>query len=332
MKTFNWGIIGPGSIAKDFADDLKFVNSPQRITAVLSHHEESAREFAEQFDIPAYYTDIDQFLANRNFDAVYIATPHTLHFEQTLACLNHQVPVLCEKPLVINAEQVRTLIEASERNKTFLLEGMWIRFLPSINKVLDLIGSGEIGTVSSIKASMSYKAPQDQSNRYFNPELGGGSLLDLGIYPVFLSHLLLGKPSSIKCSAKLSDLGIDESCAMLFEYEGGKYALLESSIITQMELSAEIAGNKGTIKIQSPWNERPASIDVKTHEGGEKSYFCEWQGRGFQYEVEEVVRSISKNEIYSNLYCHHFSLDIMETLDEIRRQVHVSYESFEEAQ
>ncbi|RYF93030.1 MAG: Gfo/Idh/MocA family oxidoreductase, partial [Chitinophagaceae bacterium] len=276
-----------------------------------------------------YYTDIQLFLSNKNFDAIYIASPHTSHFEQAIACLDHQIPVLCEKPLAINAVQVAKLKSASEKNNTFLLEGMWIRFLPSIKKVLEILGSKEIGLVNSVKASMSFKAPEDEDNRYFDPALGGGSLLDLGIYPVFLAHLVLGKPASVKAVGKLSDQGIDESCAILLQYTSGSHAILDSSIITQSELSAEIAGDRGVIKIQSPWNEKPSSIKVTLYDGGVKEYPCEWEGRGFQYEVEEVIAALKNKKIYSDLYRHEFSLEIMDTLDEVRSQIGVKYGSVE---
>jgi predicted dehydrogenase len=329
MEKFNWGIIGPGSIAKDFTEDLKHVKIPQKVTSVLSHREESAKEFADEFAVDKYYTNIEEFITNRNFDAVYIATPHTSHYEQTLACLNAGIPVLCEKPLVINAGQVKNLIAASQKNNTFLLEGMWIRFLPSINKVLELIANDEIGELVSVKASMSYQAPKDKENRYFNPDLGGGSLLDLGIYPVFLSMLLFGRPNMIKAVGKLSPEGIDETCAVLCQYDNGKHALLDSSIITQGELVAEIMGTAGTIKILSPWNEKPAGIHLTKQGGENKEFPCEWPGRGFQYEVAEVISCIEKKSIETHLYCHHFSLDVMETLDEIRQQLGVKYHSIE---
>jgi predicted dehydrogenase len=329
MKTFNWGIIGPGSIARDFVDDLKYVKSSQRVVAVLSHREESAREFSSEYSIGGCYTDIDAFLRHPEIDAVYIATPHTAHFEQTLACLENKIPVLCEKPLVLNAIQAKSLIDSSKRNNTFLLEGMWIRFLPSIGQVLNIIKSNSIGKIISVKASMSYKAPADEDNRYFNPELGGGSLLDLGVYPVFLSQLILGKPEEIKAIGKRSEKGIDETCAVLCRYQGGKHAILESSIITQTELSAEIAGDKGVIKIMSPWNEKPEFIRVTLYDGSVKTYSCDWEGRGFQYEVEEVITCVNNKAIQSDLYDHHFSLHIMETMDEIRKQLNVKYESFE---
>lgn len=330
MKPFNWGIIGPGSIAKDFTNDLKYVRRPQAVTAVLSHRKKSAVEFAEQYKVKSYYTDLKKFLDHQHIDAVYIATPHTFHFDQALACLERGIPVLCEKPLVINASQAKKLHAASKKNKTLLIDGMWIRFLPSIQKVLQLISSGAIGKVRSVKASMSYHAPKNKNNRYFDPELGGGSLLDLGIYPVFLAQLLLGVPQKIKAIGNLSKEGIDETCAALFQYKNDEHAFIESSIITRTELSAEIGGDKASIKILSPWNEMPEAIVVTANDGKKtKRYPCKWKGRGFQYEVEEVLRCIKNGQTESRLYDHQFSIDIMETLDKIRRQIDVKYKSVE---
>ncbi|RYF98323.1 MAG: Gfo/Idh/MocA family oxidoreductase [Chitinophagaceae bacterium] len=231
MEALRWGIIGPGSIARDFADDLKLAPGKQKVTSVLSHRRESATEFAEEYHIGSIHTELSDFIKEREFDVVYIATPHPLHYEEAKQCLLNGIPVLCEKPMVMNSGQAAELLDLSKEKNTFLLEGMWIRFLPSIKKVLALIASGEIGSVISVKASMSFLAPKDPSSRYFNPELGGGSLLDLGIYPVFLAQLVLGTPSVIKANGKLSAQGIDETCSMLFQYPGGEHASLESSII-----------------------------------------------------------------------------------------------------
>lgn len=328
MHPFRWGIIGPGSIAHDFVKDLAYVTSgPQQITAVYSHNIEGAKEFAEQYNVPAWFVDAEKFIANGNMDAVYIATPHTFHHEHTLLCLNNKIPVLCEKPLAINAEQVKEMIAAAEKNKTFLMEGMWVRFLPSIKKVMEIIHHDVIGNVLSVKADMSYKAPYDPESRYFNPELGGGSLLDLGIYPVYLSLLLLGKPKEIKAIAKLSDKGIDESCALLFQYAQGQHAILESSLITQTELVATIHGEKGNIKILSPWNEKPSAIEVVMLKDGTERHELQWEGRGFQFETDEVVQCIRRNVITSHLFSHEMSIDLMETMDEIRSAIHLYYET-----
>lgn len=325
-----WGIIGPGNIANAFAEDLKFVKEGEPvIVSVLSDKEESAREFADRFSISHFSNEFSGFLDKKLLDAVYIATPHTLHFEYAMECLKAGIPVLCEKPMGINAQQVRALAEASAVHKTFLMEGMWVRFLPSIQVLMDIITKGFAGNIISVKASLSYKAPSDPESRYFNPLLGGGSLLDLGIYPVFLALLLLGKPEGIEATGKLSDKGIDETCSMLFKYPGGQYASLESSIITQTETSAEIAGERGAIKILAPWAEKPESIELDIYNSRHISYPCKWEGRGFQFEVDEVYRCLSKNRRSSLDFNDRFSLDIAEVMDEVRQQLGVKYHVYE---
>lgn len=324
-----WGIIGPGNIAREFTQDLKWVTqgSPS-VVVVLSDKSESAQAFAEEFNVPHAFTDVADFIAIKP-DVAYIATPHTLHHEYALQCLQNGIAVLCEKPLAINAKQVKELVDASVSNNAFLMEGMWIRFLPSIQRLITIIQKGYAGKVLSVKASMSYKAPEDPSSRYFDPVLGGGSLLDLGIYPVFLAMLMLGKPDAIEAVGRISETGIDETCSMLFKYSNGSYANLESSIVTQTELSAEVAGERGVIKILPPWNEKPTSIELDIYNSRHISYPCEWEGRGFQYEADEVYRCMKKGLNYSPDFSHQFSIDIVEAMDEVRRQLGVRYHVYE---
>lgn len=326
MDTFSWGIIGPGNIATEFAHDLSLIKSAtHRIGAVLSHSLEKAAAFAEKEDAPQYFEDLNTFVNKATVDAVYIATPHPLHHEETLRCLQHRIPVLCEKPLAMNSREVKEMVAAADKHQTFLMEGMWIRFLPSIGKVLSLIESNAIGKIISIKADMSYKAPYDPESRYFNPSLGGGSLLDLGIYPVFLTHLLLGKPATIKANARLSDKYVDEACAAVLGYGNSSYAFIESSLVTQTELTATIYGETGRIHIATPWNEKPAHIIVTGYDGAVQQYPCAWEGRGLQYEAEEVYHCVRQGKLYSDKFCHQFSLDLMGTLDAIRQQTHIRY-------
>jgi predicted dehydrogenase len=324
MEEFKWAIIGSGQIAEEFAHDIKLAKG-QSIEAVVGRTMEKAKTFASAENIPQYFDNLDTLLQQGGIDAAYIATPHTLHYEQTLQCLSHNIPVLCEKPLAINMQQVSDMIAASEQHNTFLMEGMWIRFLPSIQKVLELIEKDAIGNIVSIKADMSYRAPHETSNRFFDPQKGGGSLLDLGIYPVYLSHLLLGKPHVIQAWARLTNEHIDESCAALFHYDNGMYAIIESSLIMQMEWQAIIYGDKGKITIENPWNETPKAITLETYDGKTTSYPCHWQGKGLHYEIDEVYSCIQQGKIESELYCHHFSLDLMQTMDEIRRQTGIRY-------
>jgi predicted dehydrogenase len=329
MNMTKWGIIGPGDIARKFIEDLELVHSPQKVCAVLGHTADKTDKFAKQYGIPGSFTDLDEFLHKDPPDVIYIATPHTLHYEYALKCLENRIPVLCEKPLTINAEQCQHLLKVSWDNHTFLMEGMWIRFLPSIQQVMSIIENGIIGKVISVKASMTYKAPKNKK-RFFDPELGGGALLDLGIYPVFLANLLLGKPNTIKALGKLSEQGIDEACSIMLNHNNYSYALPESSIITQSGLPAEIAGENGVIKILHPWFEKSSGIELDLYYNEGKIVFpCQWEGHGFQFEIEEVLKCIRNGEISSGLLPHQLSLDTIETLDEIRRQINVVYEIYE---
>lgn len=329
MDQFNWGIIGPGNIAVDFANDLKYIAAiPQQIKAVVSHYSGDSRDIARKIPAEQVFTDINK-LFGIGLNAVYVATPHTMHYEHTKTCLKNKLPVLCEKPITINKQQLEDLVAISQEQNVFLMEGMWTRFLPSIRKVLDLIQEGKIGKVLSVRANMSYRAPADKNNRYFNPDLGGGSLLDLGVYPVFLATLILGKPSSIKASAVVSQEGVDQACSILLNYPGAQYAILESSLVTQTEMEAEIAGEKGRIKILNPWTETPAGILLEVYDEVKMEFPCKWEGRGFQFEMAEVIQCIGMKRIESPLLPHSLSLDVMGIMDEVREQVNVKYKKFE---
>lgn len=329
MKTFRWGIVGPGSIAEEFVKDLAFVkNGKHSVKSILSDNAEHAKIFAEKFNVANIFTDMQTFLQSK-VDAVYIATPHTLHYEQALACLEFKIPVLCEKPITINQKQLLHLTDTAVTYNTFFMEGMWIRFLPSIKKVLELIRQHKIGDITSVKASISYRAPKVRESRYFNPDLGGGSLLDLGMYPAFLATLLLGKPSAVKAVAAVSDRGVDEACSILLDYPDKQYAMLESSLITKSDLIAEIVGQKGKIKILSPWNETPEAIQLDVYDDYKVEYPCRWEGRGFQFEVDEMIQCLNSGTIESTLMPHELSMQVMEIMDEVREQVNVKYAAFE---
>jgi predicted dehydrogenase len=329
MNTTRWGIIGPGNIAHDFAKDLQHVSTPQTIQAVLGKSKKSTESFVQEFNVPQVFTDLDEFVEKAAIDAAYIATPHTFHYEEVMACLQHRIPVLCEKPMTINSDQCEELIRTAHDNKTFLMEGMWIRFLPSIQHLLQIIACGDIGKIVSIKAAMCYKAPHDPHSRFFDPELGGGSLLDLGVYPVFLSLLLMGKPHTVKAIGTLSEEGVDEDCSILFHYKTGQRAILESSLTSSAVTPAEITGEKGIIRILNPWFEKASGLEVHLYDEGKVIYPCQWEGRGLQFETEEMLNCIRNNKIESDLLSHDFSRNLIGLMDEIRSQVRVTYDMYE---
>ncbi len=325
MNSYKWGVIGPGNIAHNFAEDIKLVNPPQTLDAVFSDHEKSANEFADKFHIAKRFTSLDDFINNSGADVAYIATPHALHYEQTKACLQNKIAVLCEKPIVLNHEQLDELIKLAAANKTFLMEAMWVRFLPSFTNLLTLINKNIIGQITRVKASMAFKAPHDDNNRFYDPEKGGGSLLDLGVYCIFLSTLLAGKPSVIKAIGKLSDKKIDEACGVLLTYNNHAYAILESSLLMNQNQPAQINGTKGVIRILDKWFEKSKGIEVDLDDGNKMNIPLDWKGHGLQFEIEEVINCLSGKRIESDLMPHELSRSVLSTMDEIRNQMGVFY-------
>jgi predicted dehydrogenase len=268
MEQFKWGIIGPGNIAETFIGDMPLASSGSHTASVVLHKtKEKAEAFADKFGIGTSFDSIHDMVRAGGMDAVYIATPHPFHHKETLICLEHGIPVLCEKPLAINAVQVKEMIDTARRTNTFLLEGMWIRFLPSIIQVLDLVKKGTIGEIVSMHANLIYVAPKEPDSRYFDPERGGGSLLDLGIYPIYLAVLLMGRPVVTFARAKVNSNQIDEHCVVTMEFSKKKWAVCESSLISFTGNSASIHGTLGSIHIPKPWNEKPAAIELVDNEG-----------------------------------------------------------------
>ena len=324
-----WGIIGPGKIAVDFSNDLRLIEGEHSIVSILGKSESKAKAFASKQENCTVYTTIDDFLSGKKPDAVYIATPHPYHFESAIACLNSTIPVLCEKPLCMNEKQCQQLIVAAKSNNTFLMEGMWIRFLPGIKKAINLVNDGVIGIVDRVNASMYYKAPYDSGSRYFNKSLGGGSLLDLGIYPAFLAKLFLGNPETIKADAVLSPEGVDESCSVLMQYSNGKSAVIKSSLVSDSTDPATINGSEGTITILHPWFEKSPGVRVTLRSGKVINYPFQWGGHGLRFEIEETIECIRNGKIESELMPHSFSLELIKIIDEVRRQIGLRYEMFE---
>jgi len=298
------------------------------IGPVLGKNFQHTEEFVNKFHGALAAKTIDEFIMAMP-DAVYIATPHPMHFAQTLTCLENKIPVLCEKPLALNAEQVTRLTETSGRNNTFLMEGMWTRFLPSFQFLLNIIKAGTIGEVLHLHADMSFIAEKDKTNRFFNPELGGGSLLDVGIYPIYLSYFLLGNPDEVFAAGKITVEYIDETCGAILKYKSGQFAVLESSIITQTENNAWIYGSEGTIRIKSPWTERPEKIEIRINDESSFKHIPSWKGRGFQYEVDEVIKCLAEGKTESTILPHSTSIHIAKIMDTVRSQLNIIYPDYE---
>lgn len=314
MDRLNWGIIGSLEQVKWVQADLAHATHPHQIKAVLLTDNKEAEQQPEGFDL---YTNLHQFL-QADIEAVYIASPYTMHYAQVKQCLLHQHAVLCERPIAQGADELDHLIRISEHNHTFLMEAMWIRFLPSIKKVLSIISSGTIGEIISVKATVNYKQHTERAS-YISS--GGGALFELGVYPVFLCTLLLGQPEYVQASGRNNESGENEFFSAFLSYAGSQYGFIETSKKTLGTSTAVITGEKGTIQIKNPWSAKPEGIEVDFFDGTKVLHKSEWEGCGLYFELDEVFECLQQGVYESQLYSHHFSLDVMQTLDKIRNQL-----------
>jgi predicted dehydrogenase len=321
-KTIRWGILGLGGIAEKFAIGLEHVPGA-KLHAVGSRSIEKAKLFAERFKAQHYFGTYEELASDPEVDIIYIATPHVLHCENTLMCLDKGKAVLCEKPFAMNEKQVLQMIAKAEEKKLFLMEALWTRFLPTITKTLELINEGAIGEIVHIKSDFGMRAPYHPEKRLFNIELGGGSLLDIGIYPVFIALLLLGKPDEIAAKAAIGKTGVDENLSMIFKYNSGQIATLYSTLLASTPVETEIYGTKGTIKINRMWH-IPTSLTLIT-EGEKKQIEFDYRSNGYDIEAEEATKCLLEGKTEHPYMTHKFSLQLIKLLDNIRETAGIKY-------
>ena len=324
MSTYKWGIIGPGKIANKFAVALGLAGNA-RLEAVASREESRARDFAATYEAARYYTRYEELAADPDIDAVYIATPHGYHAEHALLCLRQGKAVLCEKPMALYTAQVQDMVDAARRHNAFLMEAMWTRFLPLMEKVLELIREGRIGTVQYVRADFGFFAPFNPDGRLYNMRLGGGSLLDIGIYPLFLCMQLLGEPDLIRAAGQLSPTGSDTTCHAILQYRDGRSAVISSTLTCQTSITAEIAGTGGMIQLPTPWYKNDTLVLRRPNEEAQ-TIRVEPMVNGFEYQIREVTRCVEAGLIESPSMSHKFSLSMCRVMDAIRGQIGVRYE------
>ncbi len=264
-----WGILGPGAIANSFADDLRFVANAQ-LVAVGSRDRERAVAFASRRAIPAAHGSYEALVADPNVDAVYIATPHSRHLDDALLCLDSGKHVLIEKPVVMNAAQMAVLSAAASRSGRFAMEAMWTRFFPLFEKVRELIVSERIGSVIELRADFGNVVPYDGAHRVWNPELGGGALLDIGVYPLVWAVGMLGWPTGFEADASLAANGVDEATGIRLTHEGGAVSLLSVSMRRRTPCRVVIVGTRGRISVAAPMY-APRRVTVRSEGGNEAS-------------------------------------------------------------
>ncbi|MDX1362639.1 Gfo/Idh/MocA family protein [Arenibacter latericius] len=321
-QKIRWGIIGLGNIAHSFVKDLALVEDAV-ISAVASRGAEKAKVFAEEYRVPLAFGSYEELLECEEVDVVYIATPHSLHANLSIMAMDLGKHVLCEKPLGMDKREVERMISSAKKNKVFLMEALWSRFNPAIRKVKSLVESGEIGNVTYLHADFAFYAmDRDLQGRVLNPKLGGGSLLDIGIYPIFLAYLLLGKPDEILSTSDFHTNGAEIQTSMIFKYPH-THAILYSGFNSKSEMTVQIAGEKGTIVIPNRWHQAQGYRINKENE--EKVFNLPTHGKGYFYEIEEVHTCLAEGKIESDLWSHQNSLDLIGLMDTVRNQNGINF-------
>lgn len=322
-KTYKWGIIGTGTISNLFAEALKSLTTAQ-IYAVGSRAESSANAFASKWEVPrACYSYADVY-KDENVEIVYIGTPHNFHFENVSDALNAGKHVLCEKPLTVNAVQARTLVDLARNKGLFLMEAMWNRFQPWYSVVNQLIDDGSLGELHHFKADLSFQFNVGPEHRIYNPNLAGGALLDLGVYPIALASLFLGKPIEVLSASHLYKTGVDDQVSMSFKYPSGATAELGCSSRYLSKNNATLHGSKGFIEIHGMII-RPEKISYYQQGRDPLEIDTPYSSNAYQYEAQAVMEMLDLGAKEHPLMPLNESIEIMETMDLIRAQIGLIY-------
>ena len=323
-KNYRWGILGAGRIAEKFGEALCFTEGSE-VYAVASRDMDKAKAYASKYNAGKVYNNYTDLVKDENVDIIYIATPHAFHYEQTMLCLENKKAVLCEKPMSLTLQQTTEMIAAATKNKLFLMEGMWTGCMPFIDKILSLIKDDTIGQPKYLTSDFGFTAPVDHDGRLYNKSLGGGSVMDVGIYPIFLSALIFGEPSVIQTVSKLTATGVDEYANIVLQYANGQTAHVLSSISFNTAIEAEIIGTKGRIKITNPWF-KATGFSVILNDGTIQQFSMPHASNGFEHEIKEVMHCLDNGLLESNKIPHRLTSAVSKIMGEILQQAGVTYE------
>lgn len=320
-----WGILSTGYIAHQFAEGLSALPDAM-ISAVGSRSAETAASFAETYGIPRSYGSYEELVQDPEVDVVYIGTPHRYHKENTLLCFSAGKAVLCEKPLTVNAQDAESVVRAARQQKLFLMEAMWSRFIPAMVRAKQMIDEGVIGEVQIVASDFGFTAPYDPKSRLYDPELGGGSLLDVGIYPVSLASMLLGTPERIVSMGQIGKTGVDEQSAMIFGYKNGALAVGYATIRCGSYTEATIIGSLGMIRLHAQIGLfRPFKLTLRVSGQEDRIIDIPFEGNGYNYEAAEVMRCLRSGKTESPVMPVDESIEIIRTMDKIRAQWGLKY-------
>ncbi len=328
MTKIKWGILACGRIAKKFAADLKLVDDAE-LVAVASRSVINAKAFVDEYPAKHVFGSYEELVACEDVDVIYVASPHSHHHEHTMLCLNAGKAVLCEKAFAINHRQAMEMVALARAKNIFLMEALWTRFLPHYLKVRDMIASGMIGEPKGVLANFGFKPPEPVSPRLYDPALGGGTLLDIGIYPIFLAQSLLGVPDKIIATMEPAPTGVDQQCSMIFQYKSGAIASLFSTFESNLETDADVFGDKGRIRLTNRFYEPSATIQYYPGAIESRSLISldRETGWGYQHEIRHANECLKKGLTESPVHSLDDTLAIMQTLDRVREVIGLKYKA-----
>ncbi|MCU0363529.1 MAG: Gfo/Idh/MocA family oxidoreductase [Bacteroidales bacterium] len=322
-KRYKWGILAPGKMSAKFSRGLKLLENAE-IYAVGSRNIERARHFASEFGCTKAYGSYEELASDSEVDVIYVASPHSHHFEHVMLCLGNNKAVICEKAFALNSREAETMIKEARSRKVFLMEALWPPFQPLYRKATAIARSGETGKVIHLNAHFSFQPPFDPLDRKFNLSLGGGSLLDIGIYPVIDALWFMGVPDEIIAKAGFSPTGSEDSINIIFSYADGRMANLYSSFRTAGGIGCTVMCERGNI-IFSRARDMSQQLDIEIPGRDPDHFSLLPEGMGYQYEAEEVMLCLDEGRNESDVVPLSFSLDLMRTLDRIRGAAGISF-------
>ncbi len=318
-RAIRWGILGTGNIAAAFAGDLRHLNDAE-VVAVGSRRQANADAFADRFDIPHRHKTYQLLVSDSDVDVIYISTPQPFHHENAMLAIRAGKHALVEKPFTLNAPQARGLVTAAREESVFLMEAMWTRFLPHVVDIRNILNSGLLGDVRTVTADHGQWFARDPEFRLFSPTLGGGALLDLGIYPISFSSMVLGKPSAITAVSDPTFTGVDGQTSVILQHEGGRHAILTSSLEALSANRATIVGTEARVEVDSMFY-TPTSFTVVYRDDRVDRHEHIRVGNGLHYEAAAVGRCLRGGLVESPIMSLAESIELMETMDEVRHQI-----------
>ena len=318
-----WGVLGTGWIADLFVRDLQMIG--RQVVAVGSRRAETAQAFAARFNIARAHPSYEALAADPEVDVIYVATPHPMHADNACLALNAGKHVLVEKAFTVNAREARRVVELARARKLVVLEAMWTRFLPHMVRIREILAAGTLGKVYSLVADHARDLPSDPAHRLNALELGGGALLDLGVYPVSFAFDVLGAPQEIMTMARFKATGADAEVATLFRHAGGAISSTLSSSDNGGPNVAMILGTEARIEIDSVWYQPTSFRVIDRNEKVIETYRSDVPGRGMQYQAQELERLVAEGRLESSIMPPLQSVEIMAALDAIRERIGLKY-------